>query len=361
MPSPSGAFWHRPSPLRTGKIALHCFERTATHYTRPSPATTVSHMLLNSPSQLMHFFWLAPVSDGANQTGKWVIAGKMTVKAATDGDGRCWTVPDGDELDLDYLERRENRPARPLSIVETSPDSIDLVKVILLGAPRVGKTSLIQQFVWNDFPYHYETTEKKQTYYPSVIINNHMYELKIFDLPAIPYFPVNSFYEWTDFRFYGLRSATAYMLVFDLNETDSFQYVSKMRDQITESRDESEVLFVVVGNKEDLARHKRDNEVLKTRDAISTLVRRHWMSRYVECSAKHNWRVTEVFKQLMEMIDEAQMNGRLFAAAEYEALKANEIEEAGGGGAGGGGAGGSGGASGSGAGRDKPRHRCSIL
>lgn len=69
-------------------------------------------------------------------------------------------------LDLDYLERRElgrtagvtdggvlgyaeqnsksgltNQIGTP---VEPSPDSLDLVKVILLGAPAVGKTSIVQ-------------------------------------------------------------------------------------------------------------------------------------------------------------------------------------------------------------------------
>lgn len=50
------------------------------------------------------------------------------------------------ELDLDYLEdvhsRRRKRATTPLQ--ELSPDSVDLVKVVLLGASRVGKTSLIQ-------------------------------------------------------------------------------------------------------------------------------------------------------------------------------------------------------------------------
>jgi hypothetical protein len=51
------------------------------------------------------------------------------------------------ELDLDYLERRREhaRDARgPPPETEASPDSMDLVKVILLGAPAVGKTSIIQ-------------------------------------------------------------------------------------------------------------------------------------------------------------------------------------------------------------------------
>lgn len=42
-------------------------------------------------------------------------------------------------------------------------------------------------------------------------------------MPTIPYFPVSSHLEWTDFRYYGLRSATAYVLVFDLSNQDTFQ------------------------------------------------------------------------------------------------------------------------------------------
>lgn len=72
---------------------------------------------------------------------------------------------------------------------------------------------VLQQFVWNDFCEEYVPTDKKHTYYPSVITNDRWYEIKISDLPVIPYFPVNSYYEWTDYRFYGLRSSTAYILV----------------------------------------------------------------------------------------------------------------------------------------------------
>ncbi|KAK6627009.1 hypothetical protein RUM44_009486 [Polyplax serrata] len=50
------------------------------------------------------------------------------------------------KLDLDFLEdphsRRRSRASTPLK--EFSPDSVDLVKILLLGAPCVGKTSIIQ-------------------------------------------------------------------------------------------------------------------------------------------------------------------------------------------------------------------------
>jgi Ras-like protein family protein 10B len=196
-----------------------------------------------------------------------------------------------------------------------------------------------QQFVWSDFSEKYVPTDRKHTYYPSVIINEHLYELKISDIPVIPYFPVNSFYEWTDYRFYGLRSATAYVLVFDLSNADTFQYIRNLRDQMLESRDMRNVPLLVVGNKQDLlvssaatggasggnggtggpgtsgsggataaiagtsSGGARDVEYREKRRDIVNLVKKHWKCTYVECSAKYNWRVVAVFKELMKAVD----------------------------------------------------------
>lgn len=182
-----------------------------------------------------------------------------------------------------------------------------------------------QQFVWSDFSEEYVPTDRKHTFYPSVIINEHLYEVKITDVPVIPYFPINSYYEWAHYRFYGLRSATAYILVFDLSNVETFQYIRTLRDQMVESRDMRNVPVLVVGNKQDLlcsntpsaasglqqlaiaesacgdSREKRRN--------IVNLVRKHWKCGYVECSAKYNWRVIAVFKELMEMIDALEWSG----------------------------------------------------
>ncbi|CAG9861685.1 unnamed protein product [Phyllotreta striolata] len=230
------------------------------------------------------------------------------------------------ELDLDFLERRQHATSgasgcqengqeqEQRSPIEISPESVDRIKVILLGAPAVGKTSIIQQFVWNDFCDEYVPTERKHTYYPSVITNERLYEIKISDLPVIPYFPVNSYYEWANYRYYGLRSATAYVLVFDLSNIDTFQYVRTLREQICESRNMQNVPLLVVGNKQDLVgpdgtagggggKPAITGGVDEKRRDIVNLVKKHWKSGYIECSAKYNWKVVAVFKELINMID----------------------------------------------------------
>lgn len=109
-----------------------------------------------------------------------------------------------------------------------------------------------QQFVWNHFNEEYVSSKTKHVYYSSVIFNEHVYQLKITDVPTIEYFPKNSFVEWTDFRFYGLRNANAYIFVFDLSNLDTFQYIRIIRDQIAESRDLKNVPILIIGNKQDL-------------------------------------------------------------------------------------------------------------
>ncbi|XP_046417879.1 ras-like protein family member 10B [Neodiprion pinetum] len=210
------------------------------------------------------------------------------------------------ELDLDYLERRggevipcENADSG--SKEEESPaDSLDRVKVVFLGAPGVGKSSIVRQFVWSEFSEEYKPTERRETFYPSVVLADRLYELKISDLPAIPYFPVSSHLEWTDFRYYGLRSATAYVLVFDLSNQDTFQYIRTLREQIYEARDMRGVPLLVVGNKQDKLSASVASGT-RYRDIVN-LVRKHWRCGYVECSAKFNCRVVQVFRELMKGI-----------------------------------------------------------
>ncbi|XP_076634485.1 ras-like protein family member 10B [Colletes latitarsis] len=210
------------------------------------------------------------------------------------------------ELDLDYLERRGGESiscenAESGSKEEESPaDTLDRIKVVFLGAPGVGKSSIIRQFVWSEFSEEYRPTERRETFYPNVVLANRFYELKITDLPTIPYFPVSSHLEWTDFRYYGLRSASAYVLVFDLSNQDTFQYIRTLREQIYEARDMRGVPLLVVGNKQDELSPAAASET-RYRDIVN-LVRKHWRCGYVECSARFNCRVVQVFRELMKSI-----------------------------------------------------------
>ncbi|XP_022711145.1 ras-like protein family member 10B [Varroa jacobsoni] len=189
---------------------------------------------------------------------------------------------------------------------------MSLIKVVVLGAPGVGKTSLVQQFVWNEFSEIHRPTTEKHSYLASVLYNDKLFALQVTDLPVIPYFPADSLFEWADYRYYGLRSASAYILVFDVNLPETFQYVKNMREQILQSRSK-EVPILIVGNKHDLGEVREHREV-------AGLVKKHWRCGYVECSAKYNWHVVSLFRELARTIEGHR--------PESSATKAREHHEA---------------------------------
>lgn len=69
---------------------------------------------------------------------------------------------------------------------------VETLTVAVLGAPRVGKTSIIRQFLHQDFKEVSSPTEARFTYRPSIIFNGNMYDLKIMDVPYLTAFPANS-------------------------------------------------------------------------------------------------------------------------------------------------------------------------
>lgn len=105
-----------------------------------------------------------------------------------------------------------------------------LVKLCVLGSSGVGKTSLVEQFLENNFQGDHRPTKMSadNTYNFSILINSNLYHVKIIDMPMISYFPANTFYEWTDFRQCALRNAHGYLLVFDLTSPGTFHYIKGM-------------------------------------------------------------------------------------------------------------------------------------
>lgn len=69
---------------------------------------------------------------------------------------------------------------------------VETLSIAVIGAPGVGKTSIIRQFIYNDFSEAYTPTRSRYVYRPSVILNGNMYELKILDVPPISSFPSSS-------------------------------------------------------------------------------------------------------------------------------------------------------------------------
>lgn len=195
-----------------------------------------------------------------------------------------------------------------------------LIKVVVLGASGVGKTALVKRFVSNDFPTEHVASKKKAEYFPSLILNDSLFELKVSDLPAISHFPRTPDAEWSDFRFLGLRSASAYLFVYDASDpAATFDVVRTLREQMLESRDMTNVPVIVAANKMDCVT-TADAVAIRERKDIVHLVKKTWRASHVECSAKHNWNVVAVFKELAVTLDMIA-NGQVIGGAQQETRK----------------------------------------
>ncbi|KAK9391668.1 ras-like family member 10A [Crotalus adamanteus] len=173
---------------------------------------------------------------------------------------------------------------------------VETLTIAVLGAPRVGKTAIIHQFLYHDFTDKYSPTEDRYIYRPSVMLNGNSYNLKIMDVPYVAAFPANSSQEWSDLKYWGLRNTDAYVLVYDICSPESFEYVKMLRQQIQDNRTSniSEAPVIVVGNKRDLQRER-----FTPRRTLSLLVKKAWKCGYMECSARYNWHIILLFKELL--------------------------------------------------------------
>uniref|UniRef100_T1GH87 Uncharacterized protein n=1 Tax=Megaselia scalaris TaxID=36166 RepID=T1GH87_MEGSC len=124
-----------------------------------------------------------------------------------------------------------------------SPSSKIRHKIVVMGSTKVGKTSIITQFLYNSFTTKYKKTieEMHQGSFPIAGVN---LTLDILDTAGCNEFPA--------MRALSISSAEAFILVYDITDSTTFEEVRHIRDIIIETKGTTSVPIVVVGNKTDL-------------------------------------------------------------------------------------------------------------
>ncbi|KAG5682273.1 hypothetical protein PVAND_011637 [Polypedilum vanderplanki] len=185
------------------------------------------------------------------------------------------------------------------STLEGDKEAWKPLKVAFLGYSGVGKTQILQQFFKHDFSATHVRTTKPYRYRGCLVCDTVIRELIVLDVPPQKKFPIDNIAEWNhnNSNPLGLRSMHVYVLVFDMGNLDTFQYCRSIREQILSSFTHRNFSIMVVGNKIDLVVDSPTyTQELKD---ISALVRKHWRSDYVECSAKYNYKLNDVFREIM--------------------------------------------------------------
>lgn len=165
------------------------------------------------------------------------------------------------------------------------------VRIAVMGAARVGKSSLIHQFLYGRVPKQYNATveELHRRDYGAATGGRHRLTLELLDTSGSYQFPA--------MRQLAITTAQAFILVFAIDDMESFEEVRKLRSEILEARSQrgkGMPPVVVVGNKTDLAfRRTVGYEVAET---VATI---DWEHGYVECCALEGLNVPQVFHEVL--------------------------------------------------------------
>ena len=124
-----------------------------------------------------------------------------------------------------------------------------------------------------------------------------------------------------------------------------FQFIKTLRDQMLESRDMTNVPVIVAANKMDLLTSCSSTSVglrptsaqgqghgsssssnsstvdsEKEKKEVVQMVKKTWRAAHVECSAKFNWNVVTVFKELAVTLDMIA-NGQVIGPGSQNSVK----------------------------------------
>ncbi|KAK6625240.1 hypothetical protein RUM43_005534 [Polyplax serrata] len=159
-------------------------------------------------------------------------------------------------------------------------------KIVVMGSPRTGKSSIIQQFLSNTFSPKYKRTIEEM-HIGDFDVNGVHLTLEILDTSGENEFPA--------MRNLSISNADAFVLVYDVCDASTFEDLQAIRDQILETKGSPNVPIVVVGNKLDLAVKSREVEFNTTESVVTV----DWENGFVEASAKDGTNISKIFKELL--------------------------------------------------------------
>jgi len=162
-----------------------------------------------------------------------------------------------------------------------------LHKVIMVGSGGGGKSALTLQFMYDEFVEDYEPT-KADSYRKKVVLDGEEVQIDILDTAGQE--------DYAAIRDNYFRSGEGFLCVFSITEDDSFQSTQEFREQILRVKGDSNIPFILVGNKADLSNSRQVQIATATQKAAE------WQVPYVETSAKTRENVDKVFYDLMREI-----------------------------------------------------------
>ncbi|TNM97413.1 hypothetical protein fugu_015569 [Takifugu bimaculatus] len=168
-------------------------------------------------------------------------------------------------------------------------------RMVILGSTKVGKTAIISRFLNERFDDQYTPTIE-DFHRKLFSIRGEIYQLDILDTSGNHPFPA--------MRRLSILTGDIFILVFSLDNRESFQEVQRLKRQIYETKsclrnktkETADVPLVICGNKCDRDFYQEVQE-----EEIKQLVGGDKHCAYFEISAKKNTNVDQMFQTLFTM------------------------------------------------------------
>ena len=202
------------------------------------------------------------------------------------------------------------------------------IQIAVIGDRAVGKTSIIRQWLYNDFSSNYVSSRVATYHFTSMFNGQRLFHIRIIDTPRFDETNTNDpQQEWV--RMYCFRRAHLFLLVFDINREETFTYIKniyrelvRMRstypnqfyspeqtetNMISEDDDPlaAHVPVIVVANKIDYLSNDLhfSNSLLTNSREIQQYVKKNFQANTILCSAKYHWHLVLLFKEVCHMLE----------------------------------------------------------
>ena len=165
---------------------------------------------------------------------------------------------------------------------------VNQIKLILLGETGVGKTSILQRFVNDDFVDKSPSSIGIDYSFKKMKYNNKTYSIQIFDTAGQE-------------RFKSLTSGyyhmgEGFLIVFDLSNNDSLNALKDWIEDVKENVEDPK--FIILRNKDDLQKSKKLSD-----DIIKKQLENYKDVIYIKTSAKANTNIKETFEKMIDLLE----------------------------------------------------------